>query len=437
MKTTYSMTGIVLVAVSGLLAACGEATPEPTQPAVTASAAVTAAPTVTAVSTTTPTAAAVAPAPLPDLGLKLGHLDSKILTQALSAKGAEKFKIRTNAAGDVTKLSLYHNDASLIPEAVQATLKKKLPGATVKSYESEFYSDKGRVFEIEVTTKDKKSCELGALADGKFVYTECDIKADKLPKPVTAAITKLLPGGEIIEAEESKGDINEFSAEVKMAGVMHYLSISPKGDVTRHGRIVPTYLDLTFTAGAAVPAGDANPGHIDPELLSLALKAKGTQKIKLRTNAGNDLIKIALYHQDETAIPDASKATATAKYPGSKGTSYFESEVYSDHGKVFEVDLTTADNKKCEVSSLKDGTFVYTECDIKKEELPKEISDALAKLAPGGEIVEAEKKESPWGNGYTAEVKAGGLLHYIKLSATGEVVWHGVRFNTELDVAVP
>ena len=49
---------------------------------------------------------------------------------------------------------------------------------------------------------------LGALADGKFVYTECDIKADKLPKPVSAAITKLLPGGEIIEVEVAILDAN-------------------------------------------------------------------------------------------------------------------------------------------------------------------------------------------------------------------------------------
>ncbi len=435
MKTTYSMTGIVLVAVSGLLAACGEATPEPTTPAVTASADVSAAPVVTGAPTAAP--AAAAPAPLPDLGLKLGRLDAKILTQATQAKGAEKFKIRTNAAGDVTKLAFYHNDASLIPEPVLATLKKKLPGATIKNYESEFYADKGRVFEIEVTTKDKKECELGAAPDGKFIYTECAIKTDKLPKPVTAAITKLLPGGEIVEAEKSEGDVKDYSVEVKVAGVMHYLAISPKGDLVRHGRIVPTYVDITFVAGAAVPAGDANPGHIEPELLALALKAKGTEKIKLRTNAASDLVKISLYHKDETAIPDASKATATAKYPGSKSNSYYESELYSDHGKVFEADLVTADNRKCEVASLKDGTFLYTECDIKKEELPKEIADAIAKVAPGGEIIEAEKKESPWGNGYTAEVKAGGALHYLKLNATGDLIWHGVRISAELDITIP
>jgi hypothetical protein len=437
MKTISSLTGIVLVATSGLLVACGEATPEPTQPAVTATAAVTAAPTGTAATTAAPAdTAAAAPKPLADLGLKIGKLDSKLLAAATTAKGVEKMKIATNPAGEVTKLSVYHNDASQVPEAVMATLKKKLPGATIKHYESEFYADKGRVFEVEVTTKDKKECELGALPDGKLLYVECALKVDKLPKAIKDAVTKALPNAEIVEAEKKDGDTNEFSVEAKVAGVMHYMHVSPKGAITWHGQRIATYVDIAL-GGAAAPAGDAKPGNFDPEILTLALKAKGAEKLKIRTNAASEVTKIALYHKDEAAIPEAAKATAASKYPGSKSNSYYETELYSDHGKVFEADLVTADNKKCEVSTLKDGTFLYSECDMKKEDVPKEITEALLKLAPGGEIVEVEKKESPWGNGYSFEVKANGQMHYIKLGPAGEKVWHGVRITTELDVTVP
>lgn len=86
--------------------------------------------------------------------------------------------------------------------------------------------------------------------------------------------------------------------------------------------------------------------------------------------------------------------------------------------------------------SLKDGTFLYTECDIKKEELPKEIADAMAKVAPAARS-SRPRRRSPWGNGYTAEVKAGGALHYLKLNATGNLIWHGVRMAPELDIAIP
>ncbi|MFO0755476.1 MAG: hypothetical protein U0359_03240 [Byssovorax sp.] len=438
MKTTYSMTGIVLVAVSGLLAACGEATPEPAQPAVTATAAVTAAPTATAMVSATPTqtpTATPAPAPLPDLGLKLGKLDSKLAAQALSAKGAEKFKIAVSPSGEILKLSLYHNDASLIPEPVMATLKKKLPGATIKSFESEIYSDKGRVFEIEVTTKDKKDCEIGAMADGKYLYTECDMKADKLPKAVKDAVAKAVPGGEIVEAEKKDGDTNDFSVESKANGVMHYLHIDTKGKVTWHAQRVAGLIDIQV-GGNAPGAGDAKPGNFDPELFQASLKAKGVEKIKVMTDASGTVGKISLYHKDDSAVPDAAKAAAAAKFPGSKA-GYYESEVYSNHGKVFESDLTLADSKKCEFAALKDGTHLYTECDIKKDELPKEVADAVGKLVAGGEIVETERKDSPWGNGYNVEAKAAGMLHYIKLSPTGEVTWHGVRVPAEIDVTLP
>ena len=247
----------------------------------------------------------------------------------------------------------------------------------------------------------------------------------------------MAPGGEILEAEKKDGEGAGFTVETKVAGVVHYINFSPKGDVTWHGIQIPGYVDITLTPGAALPAGDANPGHIEPELLTLATKAKGAEKMKIRTNAAGEINKVSLYHHDEANSPQPVRATAATKFAGSKLLGTFESEMYSDLGKVFEADLTTADNKKCEVAALASGTFVYSECEIKKEDLPAAVTDAVKKVAPGAEIVEVEKKEGPGGDGYSVEAKGGGQLHYIKLSSAGEITWHGVRITAKIEITVP
>lgn len=157
--------------------------------------------------TTTPSAAAGSP----------GQLDPELVRAALA--GAREIKLELDADGSVRKLAVYHNDAASIPEAVTKKALEVFPGATVRDYETEFYRDKGRVFEVEVTTADKQSCEVSAQADGALVYTECELPAASLPAEIQAAVARDATGRKVLEAERkthADGSL-EFIVEVAAA----------------------------------------------------------------------------------------------------------------------------------------------------------------------------------------------------------------------------
>jgi hypothetical protein len=128
-----------------------------------------------------------------------GQLDPEIVRAA--ASGASKLKLELEADGTVRKLAVYHHDAAALPAVVTARAMEVYPGAEIRMYETEFYREHGRVFEVEVLTKDKQVCELSAKADGTLVYNECEVDPKTLPEPVKAGIAAAAPGLEIREAE--------------------------------------------------------------------------------------------------------------------------------------------------------------------------------------------------------------------------------------------
>jgi hypothetical protein len=115
----------------------------------------------------------------------------------------------------------------------------------------------------------------------------------------------------------------------------------------------------------------------------------------------------------------------------------YESELFADRGSVFEVEMITPDNRECEVGARADGTRLYDECGIKKEAVPAKVSAAALKVAPGGEIVEVERKEGDGVVEYSVELTNAAGMHYIKINESGEVIWHGLRINVDLEVTVP
>jgi uncharacterized membrane protein YkoI len=172
-------------------------------------------------------------------------IDREIVETAMAAGKVDKMKIRVDAEGTIVKQSLYHDDSARIPEAVRTLAETKFPGAKVIQYETELYSDIGRVYEVEVKTKDGKQCEVAADSDGKEQYTECRIANKELPAEVASAVKSAAPGGKIIEAErKTRPDGEEYTVEVKTSSGELYLRFKPDGSPLAKLRRIPAIVEV-------------------------------------------------------------------------------------------------------------------------------------------------------------------------------------------------
>lgn len=146
-------------------------------------------------------------------------------------------------AGQLGKMSVYHQDANRIPESVRKLAETLFPGSKSLSFETEHYADAGLVYEVEVESQDGRHCEVSATADAKHRYTECRLSQDALPAAVSKKLETTLPGATVEELEVLKGPSigggEEYRAELKVGSVVHYLRLSPGGELLRHGILVP------------------------------------------------------------------------------------------------------------------------------------------------------------------------------------------------------
>lgn len=172
-------------------------------------------------------------------------LDAEIVRAASTAAGVTKLKLEVEADGSVRELSLYHNDATALPAPVTALLEQQYPGAKIRAYETEFDRTHGRLFEVEVLTKDKRECEYSAKPDGTLVYNECHIDAKTLSEPIRAAITRTVPGAKITEAEKTTyADGREVvSVELSAGGKQHELYFE-RDAMTRHELVFPGQVEV-------------------------------------------------------------------------------------------------------------------------------------------------------------------------------------------------
>jgi len=189
----------------------------------------------------------------------------------------------------------------------------------------------------------------------------------------------------------------------------------------------PEPATTTPTAGGA--------GALDGELVKLAA-AGPAQKMKLRTDAAGTLVKQSVYHADASAIPKAVHDLAAQKFPGGK-LARVESELYAEHGRVYEIEMQTSDGKTCEVAASEDGTELYTECEVDPKSLPAPVNDAIAKLYPGAKILEAETKKGPKVDEITIEVQVGEGEHYVRIAPDGNVIQRLVRVPAVVEIPLP
>lgn len=175
-----------------------------------------------------------------------GQLDAEIVRAAASVQGVQKLKVEVEPDGRVRYLSLYHNDAAALPEPVTRQVEAQFPGGKILQYESEFVAEHGRLFEVEVETKDQQKCEFSAKPDGAIVYHECHIDPKALPEAVRAAAEKALPGATIKEAEKKTytGAGDEYELELELAGRGHELYFKPDGTLFRHELVIPAEIEI-------------------------------------------------------------------------------------------------------------------------------------------------------------------------------------------------
>ncbi len=196
--------------------------------------------------TATPDPAAPEPASQAPMTADPGAaLDAEIVKTAMTADRLDKVKVRVDADGKMLKQSLYHFDAAAIPKPIRDLAASTYPESTPVSYETEWYVEVGRVYEVEVDTKDGQHCEVAATPDGKLQYTECRIDPSTLPSAVAKTVHDMAGTREILEAEKkARGDGEEYTVEIADPGGDLYLRIAADGSVIGKYRRVPGIIEV-------------------------------------------------------------------------------------------------------------------------------------------------------------------------------------------------
>ena len=123
-----------------------------------------------------------------------------------------------------------------LPAAVQKAVQKAYPGATIEKCVKE--TEDGKVeYEVELTSGNLEA-ELELSASGRILETETEeeIALDQLPRAVASAVTRLVKGGELLEAERIReGRTTAYEVEVQCGTVVLELTLAGSGKVLSIG----------------------------------------------------------------------------------------------------------------------------------------------------------------------------------------------------------
>ncbi len=177
-------------------------------------------------------------------------------------------------------------------------------------------------------------------------------------------------------------------------------------------------------AAEPAPAKQAKregPGWLDGDLVGAAMLNKDTHKVKVNVDRDGGLRYMAVYHRDESKIPEAVLKAKPAEFEGGE-VMYYESEHYAELGRVFEVQYKLKDGRECEHSAKADGTHVYTECKLDEKDIPpKVMAGATGKMAGGVVVKEAEHTKRADGSeeyGLVFEFEGAELKYYVAPDGT-------------------
>ncbi len=190
------------------------------------------------------------------------------------------------------------------------------------------------------------------------------------------------------------------------------------------------------SAAATVEGAGAPAAALDAEITKTAASAAVVEKMKVRLDGEGNVVKQSLYHGSADAIPEAVRKLAETRFPGAKVTGY-ETELYADRGRVYEVEVDTTDGKHCELAASPAAEELYTECEVDPATLSDAVKAAIDKAAPGGKLLEAETKKGPDLEEITVEVEAGGEEFYLRINTDGSLIQKLRRIPAVVEVPVP
>jgi hypothetical protein len=179
---------------------------------------------------------------------------------------------------------------------------------------------------------------------------------------------------------------------------------------------------------------------LDAQIVGRAASDGSSEKMELQLAAGGAVQKLALYHADGAGIPASVVTLAEQAYPGAK-IKHYETEMYGDGERVWEVAVTTAEGKECELSATATA-LQYKECKLTEAELPKAVVEAVERIYPVGTIEKAESKEyaNPLAAGvtvYALTVKSGSQSYYVLTSPDGGVLNQFRILTAKIKVELP
>lgn len=181
-------------------------------------------------------------------------------------------------------------------------------------------------------------------------------------------------------------------------------------------------LPLLLAACRPAPCRPIPPNEValDSQLVTTATRAETVIKAKVRVDASGRITKQSVYHDDAASIPEAVRAAATERFP-SATVLHYESEVYADRGRVYEVEVDDG-GTKCELAATPEGVEVYVECHLDPASLSPEVAATVERVAPGGTLLEAETKKGPDIDELTIEVDQAGRLLYLRVKPDGTLI---------------
>jgi len=188
-------------------------------------------------------------------------------------------------------------------------------------------------------------------------------------------------------------------------------------------------------------AHDHAPGAhaFDADLMAAALEAKGVSQVRMYFGEGGAQRKTAVYHMDESKVPEAVRELAKETFPDATVVSY-ELEKYATLGVVHEVEMTTKDGLEVEVASKPDGTLVYSESVQKLgDDVPKAAVKAVVEAeAPGAKVVEVEVKEGPGVYEYRVKATLEGQKaeHVFVFDKQDKMTARYMRFPAKIELQV-
>ena len=138
------------------------------------------------------------------------------------------------------------------------------------------------------------------------------------------------------------------------------------------------------------------------------------------------LILVSCSAQEEPIVPQSVKTAFTAKFPAATDVDW------EDDKDVFEAEFDF-EGKKMSANFSKSGSWLETEHEVEKDELPSHISTSVADLYPGFEIEEVEMIETPDMKGYEIDIEKDGESKQLVFDSNGRFIKEKAREDEKDD----